>query len=75
MGTVLFCMTLLPVLKRTREEFEPKGVEAFTYLDDVSIGMVEVTSDTVDIAPFLQRVERNNSRGYCYTCQTSSQPT
>ena len=51
----MFCMPLLPVLKRTRHEFEPKGVEAFAYLDDVSIGMVEVTSDTVDVVPFLQR--------------------
>ena len=39
MGPALFCMPLLPVLKQTREEFEPKGVEAFAYLDDVSIGM------------------------------------
>ena len=38
-GPALFCMPLLPVLKQTREEFEPKGVEAFAYLDDVSIGM------------------------------------
>ena len=52
-GPALFSMPLLPVLKRTREEFEPKGVEA--YLDDVSIVMVEVTSDTVDVVPFLQR--------------------
>ena len=34
---------------------EPKGVEAFAYLDDVIIGMVGVTSDTVDVVPFLQR--------------------
>ena len=51
MGTVLFCMTLLPVLKRTREEFEPKCVEVFAYLDDISIGTVELTSNTEDIFP------------------------
>ena len=39
MGPALFCMSLLPVLKRIREEFEPRGVEAFTYFDDISIGM------------------------------------
>ena len=55
MGPALFCLPLLPVLKRNREDFEPKGVEAFAYLDDVSIGRVEVTSDTVDVVPFLQR--------------------
>ena len=32
MGPALFCMPLLPVLKRTRAEFEPRGVEAFAYL-------------------------------------------
>ncbi|CAM9292589.1 unnamed protein product, partial [Laminaria digitata] len=37
MGPALFCMPLLPVLKRIREEFEQKGVEAFAYLDDISI--------------------------------------
>ena len=55
MGPALFCMPPLPVLKRTQEEFEPRGVETFAYLDDVSIGMVEVTSDTVHILPFLPR--------------------
>ena len=48
-------MPLLPVLKRTREEFEPRGVEAFAYLDDISIGMMEITPDTVEVVPFLQR--------------------
>ena len=39
MDPALFCMSLLPVLKRISEEFEPRGVEAFTYFDDISIGM------------------------------------
>ena len=43
MGPTLFCMPLLPVLKRTREEFEQRGVESFAYLDDISIGMMEMT--------------------------------
>ena len=55
MGPALFCMPLLPVLKRTRAEFEPRGVEAFAYLDDISIGMMEITPDTVEVVPFLQR--------------------
>ena len=54
MGAALFCMPLLPVLKRIREEFEPRGVEAFAYLDDISIGMSEITPDTVRVVPFLQ---------------------
>ena len=55
MGPALFCMTLLPVLKRTRGEFEPKGVAAFAYLDGISIGTFEVTSDTVEVVSVLQR--------------------
>ena len=55
MGPALFCMPLLPVLKRKRAEFEPRGVEAFAYLDDISIGMMEITPDTVEVVPFLQR--------------------
>ena len=55
MGPALFCMPLLPVLKRTRAEFEPRGVEAFAYLDDISIGMMEITPDTVEVVLFLQR--------------------
>ena len=55
MGPALFCMPLLPVLKRTRAELEPRGVEAFAYLDDISIGMMKITPDTVEVVPFLQR--------------------
>ena len=56
MGPALFCMPLLPVLKRTREEFEQRGVEAFAYyLDDTSIGMMKITPDTVEVVPCLQR--------------------
>ena len=55
MGPALFCMPLLPVLKRTRATFEPRGAEAFAYLHNISIGMMEITPDTVEVAPFLQR--------------------
>ena len=60
MGPTLFCILLLPVLKRIRAEFEPRGVEAFAYLDDTSIGMMEITPDTVEVVPFLQRELSNN---------------
>ena len=53
MGPALFCMPFLPVLKRTRAEFEPRGVEAFAYLDDISIGMMEITTDAAEVVPFL----------------------
>ena len=54
MGPALFCLLRLPVLKGTREEFESKVVESFDYLD-ISIGMVEVTSNTVEVVTLLQR--------------------
>ena len=53
MGPALFCMPLLRVLKRIRKEFEPRSVEAFSYLDDTSIGTSEITPDTVRVVPFL----------------------
>ena len=53
MGSALFCMPLLPALKRTRAEFKSRGVEAFAYLDDIIIGMMEITPDTVEVAPFF----------------------
>ncbi|CAN0282779.1 unnamed protein product, partial [Laminaria digitata] len=40
-NAALFCMPLLPVLKRTREEFEQIGVEAFACLNDISTGLME----------------------------------
>ena len=55
MGSALVCIPLLPVLKWIRGEFEQRGVEAFAYLDDISIGMTEITPDTVEVVPFLQR--------------------
>ena len=55
MGPALFCMPPLPVLKRTREEFEKRGVEAFAYLEDISVGMMEITPDTVEVVHFLKR--------------------
>ena len=55
MGSALFCMLLLPVLKRTRAEFEPRGIEAFASLDGISIAIMEITPDTVEVVLFLQR--------------------
>ncbi|CAN0586600.1 unnamed protein product, partial [Laminaria digitata] len=39
MGTAMFCLALRPGLKRFRQEFEGEGVEAFAYMDDVSLGL------------------------------------
>ena len=55
-GLALFCIPLLPVLKWIREEFEPRGIEAFACLDDISIGMSEVTPDTVRVVRSLQHL-------------------
>ena len=37
MGQALFCLPLRPVLTRVREEHESQGVEAYAYLDDITI--------------------------------------
>ena len=54
MGPALFYIPLLPVLKRAREAFEPRGVESFSFLDDIGTGMSEVTPNTVTTISFLQ---------------------
>ena len=67
MGPALFCMPLIPVLKnRIREEFEPRGVVAFVYLNDISIGISEITPDTEGRALSPARAVRNS---YCHEPQ------
>ena len=51
----MFCLALRPGLKRFREEFEREGVEAFAYMDDVSLGLMRITADTVRAFAFLRR--------------------
>ena len=74
MGPALYCMPLLAVLKRARAEFEPRGVEAFAYLDDdISIGMMEITPDAVEVVPVLQ-CELSNIRIAINPSKTVSLP-
>ncbi|CAN0597399.1 unnamed protein product, partial [Laminaria digitata] len=39
MGPAMFCLALRPGLKRFRQEIKGEGVEAFAYMDDVSLGL------------------------------------
>ena len=55
MGPATFCLAVRPGLKRFREEFEGEGVEAFAYMDDVSLGLMEFTANTVRASAFLGR--------------------
>ena len=54
-GPAMFCLALRPGLKRFREELEIEGVEAFAYMDDVSLGLTRITAETVRAFAFLQR--------------------
>ncbi|CAM9601111.1 unnamed protein product, partial [Laminaria digitata] len=47
MGPAMFCLSLRPGLQRFQEEFEGGGVEAFAYMDDVSLGIRGITANTV----------------------------
>ena len=53
MGQAMFCLSLRPGLKRFREEGE--GVEAFAYIDDVSLGLLRITADKVRALAFLRQ--------------------
>ncbi|CAN0501935.1 unnamed protein product, partial [Laminaria digitata] len=39
MGPEMFCLALRPGLIQFRQEFEGERVEAFAYMDDVSLGL------------------------------------
>ena len=51
----MLCLALRPGLKRFKEEFERERVEAFTYMDDVSLGLMGVTDKTVIAFTVLRR--------------------
>ncbi|CAN0368478.1 unnamed protein product [Laminaria digitata] len=55
MGPAMFCLALRPGLKRFRQEFEGEGVEAFVYMDDVSLGLMGITANTVRAFAFPRR--------------------
>ena len=55
MGPDLFCLPLQLVLTRVREEDESQGVEAYAYLDDITIAAEEISPGTVGVVPFLER--------------------
>ena len=55
MGPAMFCLSLRPELKRFREEFEREGVEAFAYMDDVSLGLTGITTNTIRAFALLRR--------------------
>ncbi|CAN0389470.1 unnamed protein product, partial [Laminaria digitata] len=55
MGPTMFCLALRPGLKRFRQEFEGEGVEAFAYMDYVSLGLTGITANTVRAFAFLRR--------------------
>ncbi|CAN0580079.1 unnamed protein product, partial [Laminaria digitata] len=47
MGPAMFCLALRTGLKRFRQKFEGEGVEAFAYMDDVSLGLTGIKANTV----------------------------
>ena len=55
MGAAMFCLALRPGLTRFREEFDREEVEAFAYMDDVSLGLMGVTGNTIRTFAFLRR--------------------
>ena len=55
MGSGMFCLALRLGMKRFREEFEGEGAEAFVYMDDVYLGLMEVTANTVKAFDLFRR--------------------
>ena len=54
-GPATFCLALQPGLKRFREEFEREGVKVFVYMDDVFLGLMGITANTIRAFAILRR--------------------
>ena len=54
MGPAMFCLALQPGLKRFREEIEGE-VETSAYMNDVSVGLLRITANTIRAFAFLRR--------------------
>ena len=59
MGPAMSCLALRPGLKRFREECEREGVEAVAYMDDVSLGLMGMTANTIRAFTSLRRELEN----------------
>ena len=55
LGSAMCSLALRPGLKRFREEFERKEVEAFAYMDDVSLNLIGITANTSRAFASLRR--------------------
>lgn len=57
MGPALLCLPLQPVLTRVWGAYELQGVEAYAYLDDITIAALDISPGTIKllIVPFLER--------------------
>ena len=55
MGPALFCLPLRPVLTKIREEYESQGIEAYAYLDHITIAVDAISPETVGVVPFLEK--------------------
>ena len=54
LGPALFCMPLGTVMEKVREIYEPKGVEAFAYMDDAGVALQELAAETVQVVSLLK---------------------
>ena len=48
-------MSVLPGLKRVREEFDARGAEVFACLEFSSFGITEIAPTNVDTVPFISQ--------------------
>lgn len=55
MGLAMLFLVLRPGLKRVREKFEQERVGTFANMDDVALGCMGITANTVGAFAFLLR--------------------
>lgn len=54
-GQGLLCLPLLPVHMSIREKHESRGVEAYACFNDTTIAAHEMTPETVELVPYIER--------------------
>lgn len=52
---MMVCVAVWQGMKGFRERFEGEGLEVFAYTDDISLGFMGVTANTVRATSFVRR--------------------
>lgn len=67
LATALFCLLTEPILSNVRNQLEALEAEVMTYLDDVTMAMRDLATDTLKVIPYLIEELPYNSINISYS--------